>query len=54
MRRFSKEFDTSLSESTVQSLKKNYLSARDAQKQKSDEDTILENLLPKEMWSTTT
>ena len=47
MRRFVKEFDTSLSESTVQSLKKSYISARDAKKRKLDEDITLESLPPK-------
>ena len=47
VRRFSKEFETSLSESTVRSLKKGYISARDALKRKSDEDTTLESLPPK-------
>ena len=47
VRRFTKEFDTSLSESTVRSLKKSYISARDAKKQKSDEDVTLESLPPK-------
>ena len=47
VRRFTREFDASLSESTVQSLKKSYISARDAKKQKSDEDITLESLPPK-------
>ena len=47
VRRFTKEFDTSLSESTVRSLKKSYISARDAKKRKSDEDVTLESLPPK-------
>ena len=34
VRHFSKEFETSLSESTVRSLKKSYISARDALKRK--------------------
>ena len=47
VRRFTKEFDASLTESMVRSLKKNYISVQDAKKQKSDEDITLESLPPK-------
>ena len=48
VRKFSKEFDTPLNESTVRSLKKSYVTAQEARKRKTGEvDIVLESLPPK-------
>ena len=48
VRKFSKEFDTPLNESTVRSLKKNYVTAQETRKRKTGKiDIVLESLSPK-------
>ena len=48
VRKFSKSFDTPLNESTVRSLKKSYVKARDMKKREmGEDDVVLESLPPK-------
>ena len=48
VRKFSKEFDAPINESTMRSLKKSYVTAQEAQKRKAGEvDVVLESLPPK-------
>ena len=48
VRKFSKEFDAPLNESTVRSLKKSYVIAQKVKKRKTSEvDVVLESLPPK-------